>query len=315
MPYIIVILLLIFAVFYKQEVIKEIKYVNRQTGEIEVEKVAGEAYLKWLYYNPLGKISAKTIVKNKFLSEYYGKQMDKPESKFKIPEFINNFDINLEESEKQYFDSFNDFFVRKLKPEARPVNTEKNSITSPADGKIIAFPNLKETDNFFVKGKQFDIKKFFENEDIYKKYENGTMLIIRLCPTDYHRYHFPIDGFVKNDIKIQGDYLSVSPYAVKQNIDIYFNNKRSYSEMDTDNTGTVVMAEIGATMVGSIIQTFEENSPIKKGEEKGYFEFGGSTVILFFEKDKISIDEDILENSKKGFETQVFMGEKIAVTK
>ena len=141
------------------------------------------------------------------------------------------------------------------------------------------------------------------------------MLIIRLCPTDYHRYHFPIDGFVKNDIKIQGDYLSVSPYAVKQNIDIYFNNKRSYSEMDTDNTGTVVMAEIGATMVGSIIQTFEENSPIKKGEEKGYFEFGGSTVILFFEKDKISIDEDILENSKKGFETQVFMGEKIAVTK
>ena len=141
------------------------------------------------------------------------------------------------------------------------------------------------------------------------------MLIIRLCPTDYHRYHFPIDGFVKNDIKIQGDYLSVSPYAVKQNIDIYFNNKRSYSEMDTDNTGTVVMAEIGATMVGSIIQTFKENSPIKKGEEKGYFEFGGSTVILFFEKDKISIDEDILENSKKGLETQVFMGEKIAVTK
>nr|MBP6282273.1 phosphatidylserine decarboxylase [Leptotrichiaceae bacterium] len=125
----------------------------------------------------------------------------------------------------------------------------------------------------------------------------------------------PVDGFVKNDIKIQGDYLSVSPYAVKQNIDIYFNNKRSYSEIDTENIGTVVMAEIGATMVGSIIQTFKENSPIKKGEEKGYFEFGGSTVILFFEKDKISIDEDILENSKKGLETQVFMGEKIAASK
>ena len=141
------------------------------------------------------------------------------------------------------------------------------------------------------------------------------MLIIRLCPTDYHRYHFPVDGFVKNDIKIQGDYFSVSPYAVKQNIDIYFNNKRSYSEIDTENTGTVVMAEIGATMVGSIIQTFKENSPIKKGEEKGYFEFGGSTVILFFEKDKITIDEDILENSKKGLETQIFMGEKIAKSK
>lgn len=308
---IVIIAFLAYFVFYKKELIKEIKYVNRKTGTIEIEKVAGESYLKWLYYNPVGKLAVKTIVKNKFLSEYYGRQMDKEESKYKIPDFVVKFDINLDESEKKYFDSFNDFFVRKLKPEARPIDISMNSVVSPADGKILAFPDLKETDNFFVKGKEFDLKKFFQGKDIYKKFEKGTMIIVRLCPTDYHRYHFPVDGFVKNDIKIDGDYLSVSPYAVKQNIDIYFNNKRSYAEIETKESGTVVMAEIGATMVGSILQTFTENSKIVKGQEKGYFEFGGSTVILFFEKDKIKVDGDILNNSKNGLETQIYMGEKI----
>lgn len=311
MYYVILVFMLFFTLFYKQEVIKEIKYVNRKTSAIETEKVAGEAYLKWLYYNPFGKIAVKTIIKNKFLSEYYGEKMDMPDSKYKIPEFVDKFKIDLNESEKQYFDSFNDFFIRKLKPEVRVIDQSENSLVSPADGKILAFENLEETDSFFVKGKKFDIKKFFDGNEIYKKYEKGTMLIVRLCPTDYHRYHFPVEGYVKNDIKINGDYFSVSPYAVKHNIEIYFNNKRSYSLIDTENFGDVVMAEIGATMVGTIIQTYKENTFVKKGQEKGYFKFGGSTVILFFEKGKVKIDSDILENSKKGLETQIHMGEKI----
>ncbi|MBN2837207.1 MAG: phosphatidylserine decarboxylase [Fusobacteriaceae bacterium] len=311
MPYIIIVIILFFTFFYKQEVINEIKYVNRKTSTIETEKVAGEFYLKWLYYNPIGKISAKAIIKNRFVSEYYGKQMDKPKSKFKIPDFINKFGINLDESEKQYFDSFNDFFVRKLKNESRIIDLNEKTAVSPADGKILAFENIEETDSFFVKGKKFNLKTFFMNNEIYKKYEKASMLIIRLCPTDYHRYHFPVNGYVNADIKIDGNYYSVSPYAVKHNIDIYFNNKRSYSLINTDNFGDVVMAEIGATMVGAIIQTYQENSFIKKGEEKGFFKFGGSTVILFFEKGKIKIDSDLLSNSKKGLETQIYMGERI----
>lgn len=305
---------IIIAIFYKQELIKDIKFVNRKTGNIEVEKVAGEAYLKWLYYNPIGKLATKTIIKNKFLSEYYGKKMKSSDSKFNIPSFVDKFGINLEESQEQYFDSFNDFFIRKLKPYARPIDSNENSLVSPADGKMLVFQNINDTTSFFAKGKQFDLNKFFEGREIYKDFLDGTMIIVRLCPTDYHRYHFPADGFVGEDVKIDGDYLSVSPYAVKQNIDIYFNNKRSYSIIESDKFGKVVMAEIGATMVGSIIQTYKENSSIKKGEEKGYFEFGGSTTILFFEKNRVKVDEDILSNSLKGLETSVLMGEKIGIS-
>ncbi len=310
MIYVIVIIVL-FIVFYKNQVLKEIKFVNRKTGKVEVEKVAGEAYLKWLYYNPLGRVATKALVKNKFLSEYYGKKMKEKDSRFKVPKFVDEYNIDLEEAQEQYFDSFNDFFIRKLKPEARPIDTTIGSLISPADGKILAFENLKETSSFFIKGKKFSLEEFFQGKQIYKNFIDGTMLIIRLCPTDYHRYHFPCEGIAYEDIKIEGDYYSVSPYAVKQNIDIYFNNKRSYCLIESKEFGHVVMAEIGATMVGSIIQTYKENSKIYKGQEKGYFEFGGSTTILFFEKGKVNIDRDILENTKKALETQVFMGEKI----
>lgn len=314
MIYAIIILVLIL-IFFKNQLIKEIKFVNRKTGKIEIEKVAGESYLKWLYYNPLGKITAKTLVKNKFLSEYYGKKMKEKDSRFKVPKFVDEYNINLDESQEQYFDSFNDFFIRKLKPEARPIDLLEDSLVSPADGKILAFENLKDTSSFFIKGKEFSLEKFFQGKQIYKNFINGTMLIIRLCPTDYHRYHFPCDGIAYEDVKIDGDYYSVSPYAVKQNIDIYFNNKRSYCLIESKKFGNVVMAEIGATMVGSIVQTYKENSIVSKGQEKGYFEFGGSTTILFFEKGKVTIDQDLLENTKKGLETQIFMGEKIGIKK
>jgi phosphatidylserine decarboxylase len=312
----IVSLVFIYFIFiYKNSVIEKIEYIDRKTGEIRVEKVPGEGYLKWLYYNPFGKITAKTIVANKFLSEYYGTKMKSPSSKNKVNEFITNFGININESQKKDFESFNDFFIRKLTENARPIALESDSVASPADGKILAFENLKDTETFFIKGKEFDLRKFFLGNDIYKKYENGTLLIVRLCPADYHRYHFPVDGLAKKSVDIGGDFLSVSPYAVKQNIDIYFNNKRSYNEIETEKSGTVIMAEIGATMVGSIIPTFKENSNVSKGDEKGYFEFGGSTVILLFEKGKINIDEDIFLNTKKGYETSVLMGEKIGILK
>ncbi len=115
--------------------------------------------------------------------------------------------------------------------------------------------------------------------------------------------------------KIRGDYCSVSTHAIKRNFRIFCENKREYSIISTENFGDVVMAEVGATMVGGIVQTFKENSFVKKGDEKGYFLFGGSTCILVFEKDKVKIDKDILENTKKQLETRIYMGEKFASKK
>ena len=136
-------------------------------------------------------------------------------------------------------------------------------------------------------------------------------MIIRLAPIDYHRFHFPCDGIISESKLINGDYYSVSTHAIKKNFRILCENKREFSILKTKNFGEIAMFEVGATMVGGIKQSYQPNTSIKKGEEKGYFYFGGSTCVLVFEKGKIRIDRDLVENTKKGIETKVYMGEKI----
>lgn len=295
---------------------KKIEYIERKTGEIKVEKVPGEKYLKFLYYNPLGELPLNLVVKKKFLTEYYGKKMDKPESVKKIPSFIEQADINIAEAKKRVeeFKSFNDFFYRELKEGARTVDYRENVLASPADGKILAFENLDREKEFYIKGDKFTLEEFFADKKLANKYKNGVFMIIRLAPIDYHRFHFPADGEISESKLINGVYYSVSTYAIKKNFRILCENKREYSILKTEKFGDIAMFEVGATMVGGIKQSYKSNSYVKKGEEKGYFYFGGSTCVLVFEMGKVKIDEDLLENTKKGIETKVYMGEKIGIS-
>lgn len=295
---------------------KKIEYIERKTGEIKVEKVPGEKYLKFLYYNPLGELPLNLVVKKKFLTEYYGKKMDKPESVKKIPSFIEQADINIAEAKKRVeeFKSFNDFFYRELKEGARTVDYRENVLASPADGKILAFENLDIEKEFYIKGDKFTLEKFFADKELANKYKNGVFMIIRLAPIDYHRFHFPADGEISESKLIDGVYYSVSTHAIKKNFRILCENKREYSILKTEKFGDIAMFEVGATMVGGIKQSYKPNSYVKKGEEKGYFYFGGSTCVLVFERGKVKIDEDLLENTKKGIETKVYMGEKIGIS-
>ncbi|MBM6691210.1 phosphatidylserine decarboxylase [Fusobacterium mortiferum] len=295
---------------------KKIEYIERKTGEIKVEKVPGEKYLKFLYYNPLGELPLNLVVKKKFLTEYYGKKMDKPESVKKIPSFIEQADINIAEAKKRVeeFKSFNDFFYRELKEGARTVDYRENVLASPADGKILAFENLDREKEFYIKGDKFTLEEFFADKELANKYKNGVFMIIRLAPIDYHRFHFPADGEISESKLIDGVYYSVSTYAIKKNFRILCENKREYSILKTEKFGDIAMFEVGATMVGGIKQSYKSNSYVKKGEEKGYFYFGGSTCVLVFERGKVKIDEDLLENTKKGIETKVYMGEKIGIS-
>lgn len=293
----------------------KIRYIERKTGEVLVEKVPGEKYLKFLYYNPLGELPLNMIVRKKFLTEYYGKKMDSRESCKKIPSFVEEAEINIEEAKKsvEEFTSFNDFFYRELKDGRRPINQDENVLVSPADGKIIVFDNLSDKDKLFVKGDKFTLEEFFGSKELAQKYEGGVFLIVRLAPVDYHRFHFPVDGKISNSRLIDGYYYSVSTHAVKKNFRIFCENKREYSILSTEKFGDIAMFEVGATMVGGIKQTYTPESFVKKGEEKGYFFFGGSTCVLVFEKDKIEIDKDLIENTKKGIETKVYMGERIGI--
>ena len=296
---------------------KKIEYINRKTNKKEVENVPAENFMKFLYYNPFGKLALNAIIKRKFLSSWYGKNMDSKKSCEKIEDFVKNNSINMKESIKKIneFTSFNDFFIRKLKDGARKIDQSETALVSPADGKIFAINNFKGLDKFFVKGQEFSMKEFLNDEKLAKQFENGTFLIIRLAPADYHRYHFPLNGKISENKEINGYYYSVSPHAIRTNFKIFCENKREYSILETKEFGDVCIVEVGATMVGGIKQTYKENSFVKKGDEKGYFFFGGSTVILLFEKDKIQIDEDILKNSSNGIETKIFMGEHIGEKK
>ncbi len=289
-----------------------IQYFDRESGLLKTEKVAGEKWLVWLYNNPVGEATLWALAKRKVVSSVYGNRMDDPSSTKKIQPFVEEFDIDMSIAQKPEFNSFNDFFTRKLKNDARPVDTISTITVSPADGKILAYANISNSD-FIIKGYRFDIFSFLNNAALAQNYLDGTLLIIRLAPPDYHRFHFPISGSVSPNTRIDGDYYSVNPLALRKMVEIFCLNKREFTIITNPLFGDVVIAEVGATMVGSIIQTYTGNF-VKKGEEKGYFKFGGSTVVLLFEKNKIRIDDDLLINTLKGYETVIREGERVGVS-
>lgn len=288
-----------------------IQFVDRDSGLTKTEKVAGEKWLVWLYNNPLGEATLWALVKRKMVSSLYGDLMDRPASAEKIEPFVEEFNIDMNEAKKQNFNSFNEFFTRELKPDSRMIDTNSTVVVSPADGKILAYADISSTD-FIVKGYRFDVSTFLDNDELADEFQDGSLIVIRLAPNDYHRFHFPLGGKVTATSKVEGDYYSVNPIALREMVEIFCLNKREFAVIENPVFGKVIMAEVGATMVGSIIQTYS-NGFVEKGEEKGFFEFGGSTVVLLFEKDKINLDEDLLENTLKGLETYVLMGERIGV--
>lgn len=293
---------------------KKIQFIDRKTGKIYQEIVPCEKWLQWLYYNPFGNLALKSVVKRKFFTQWYGKKMDRPHSKAKILDFVTNLDIDMNEVLRPLndFTTFNDFFIRQLKPEVRPINRNDNVITSPADGKMLAFPCMHGLDTFFAKGQKFSLEELLRDQYLIEKYTGCSLIIIRLSPADCHRFYFPADGRISKSSKIDGAYYSVSSYAVKKKMHIYWENIRECSVLHTDNAGDILLCEVGATMVGSIVQRYHTETNVKKGQEKGWFKFGGSTIIVLFEKEKVQIDFDIIENTKNGYETSIQIGEGIA---
>ncbi|MCT4580352.1 MAG: phosphatidylserine decarboxylase [Flavobacteriales bacterium] len=289
----------------------KIKYIDRASGDTKTEHPPAEGLLKFLYDNPFGKTLALPLIKRKLLSEIYGRRMDAKTSIKKIKPFVEDLNIDMTESllKIDQFSSFNDFFYRKLKPESRPIG---DGFVSPGDGRLLAFENIDSIHSFFVKGRKFTLSEFLQDHKLAKKYEGGTLIILRLAPNDYHRFHFPFDGTPSEVTKIKGSYFSVSPYALANNFTTVFcENKREFCTLTTKEKGDLLLVPIGATMVGSIIETYRPNASLKKGAEMGYFAFGGSTVVVLAEAGKLTIDQDILTNTANQIETFVKMGEKI----
>ena len=289
----------------------EILYYDRYREEVCSEKVYGDRSLRWTYGTPAGRIALHLLVKRALFSHWYGWSMDRPGTRWKIEPFIEKFELDASEFALQAdaFKNFNEFFFRKLKSEARPISSKFSSICFPADGRHLCVPDLSNCDGLFVKGEMFDLKTLIGDHELARRYENGSLLLSRLCPTDYHRFHFPIDGVPASARLLNGHLFSVNPIALCQNIQILATNKRVLTKFVTESCGTVLIMEIGATCVGGICQTYEPDAAVAKGDEKGYFRFGGSSTIVIFEPGRVVFDEDLVEHSSQHRELYARMGD------
>lgn len=290
-----------------------IKIYNRETKNYEEEKVAGKKYLDWCYESPIGKSLTELLIKRKLISKLYGNYCDTKFSKKKISSFINDFDIdiNIANKKTEDFTSFNDFFFRTLTEDARPIDKDPSVLVSPGDGRLFAYDNISMDNLVQVKGITYSLSELIQDNEIAKEYEGGVCMVLRLCPTDYHRFHFVDSGIPTDTNFINGNYYSVNPVALERIPKLYCQNKREWSLFKSDNFGDIIHVEVGATCVGTIIQTYTPGNHVSKGDEKGFFKFGGSTTILFFKKDTITINEDILDQTNLNFECKVLMGETI----
>lgn len=295
-------------------------YIDRKTQTPKVEKIYGGKWLHFLYQHRLRWIGFPLlylIATCALCSRFYGFLQRRSYTKKKIEPFIKDFDVNTVDFEKpiSHFSSFNDFFCRKLKPEARPIAAGNDIAIIPADGRFLVYPDISLCDGIFVKGKAFSLKNLLSDLDLYQEYKEGGLMIGRLAPVDYHRFHFPTEGVPNQTKFIDGKLFSVNPLALMKNISIFTQNKRALTLLEQTPFGKIILMEIGATHVGSIHQTYKPDQPVQKGEEKGFFSFGGSALIYIFPKNSIEFCQDLLNNSKNHLETLCQMGQPLGKKK
>jgi phosphatidylserine decarboxylase len=294
-----------------------IPYIDRKTNALCQEKIYGGRALSCLYGDRFwSKILHYTVLPLlaclPFFSRFYGFLQKRPSSRAKIKPFIQTYGIDTSEFESQDFRSFNDFFIRKLKPSSRPIVANPNVAVMPADGRYLVYPQFEQ---FSVKGQSFDLAEFLNDSFYARRFRTGSLVIARLCPIDYHRFHFPCDGTASPARLINGPLYSVNPLALRKRLAILSENKRMITEIESELFGTILYVEIGATAVGTIQQTFNPEEKVSKGQEKGFFQFGGSCLALLFEENRIVFDADLIANTQRGFETLAKFGESLGIAK
>lgn len=283
-------------------------------GKFVEENIESLNFLRFLYKNFLGKTLRKLFI-NRYISKIYGSYQNSFLSKKKILPFIERHNINTAEFKKNIseFRSFNDFFTRELKSEARPIVPDENILISPADSKLFVATDIFEKTNFFVKNEKFNLEFFLQNKNLAYEYFNGTMMLFRLAPYDYHRFHFPADCIPSKPIRIPGKYESVNPIVYSSGVQPLIKNERHLIILETEEFGEVLVVLVGALLVGKIIETFVSERRYNKGDEMGYFAFGGSTVALIFKQGVINPKEIFLKHSSLGYETEIKMGQAVNI--
>jgi len=212
------------------------------------------------------------------------------------------------------YKSFNEFFIREFQPGQRSFTANDNEMGAFAEARYFGHESMSDELKIPVKGSMLRALDLIGDAELAADFIGGPLMIARLCPVDYHRYHYPDNGKTLKAFTVPGDLHSVNPLALKYRQDIFIKNERRVAILETDHFGKLAYIEVGATCVGKIVQSFDESQPFKKGDEKGFFLFGGSTVVLCGEKGKLAPSSDMLENTRAGIETYIQLGDVVAQT-
>lgn len=267
----------------------------------------GDLAMRFLYNTFFGRVLLKLFV-NVYASKLAGCVLNSRASKIFIGKFIKSNNIDMSEYKEVKYKSFNDFFTREAKESRRPFSNNKRELPSPCDAKLTAYKITGEN-LFSIKKTVYDVKSLLLDDKLANEYTGGACLIFRLTPDDYHRYCFIDDGEILAHKKIRGIFHTVRPVALKR-YKVFAQNAREYTVMQTQNFGKAIQIEIGAMLVGKICN-HKTSGTFSRGEEKGMFEYGGSTILLLFKNDAVTIDENIFMNTAANKETIVRMGEGI----
>lgn len=293
---------------------KTLRIFDRKNQQFTEEKIYGEGGMRFLYENPIGRILEGSLLSRPWFSKLYGAYQASGMSRHKTSPFIQDFKIPMDEYEKGPFPSFNDFFIRKFLPGKRSFENSPDRFSAPAEGRYLVFSSITENTALPIKGATLNGPSLLGNAPEMKRFYGGPGFIARLCPVDYHRFHFPDSGKILSETRIEGPLHSVNPVALAVRGDLLFRNERVVTVIETENFGALAYVEVGAICVGKIVQSYGPEKFVKRGEEKGYFLFGGSTVIVVGEPGKFSFDPDLLEKSTAGTECLIRLGEGIATT-
>lgn len=288
-----------------------IQFIDRETGETKQEKVYGGGLVRFLYSTRLGSVIESALAR-RLLSDVYGLYQSSGISRRKVNRFISDFDLDMSEYVAGPFNSFNDFFIREFRSGARTFPSDSTTMGAVAEGRYLGYETITPEMSFPVKGQYLSSEALLDHPKYNQRFMGGPLIIARLCPVDYHRFHFPDSGKERDRYERQGQYHSVNPLALSKIPQVFCINKRSISILETENFGELAYIEVGAMCVGEIAQSYKVKSSFSRGQEKGYFLFGGSTVILIGTPGSWIPSKDILINTGNKIETFVKLGDRIA---
>lgn len=282
-------------------------------GKLHREQGVQDRLLLALYGTGIGRRIVKLLVRPG-ISAIAGKFLDTGWSRCLISPFIRICRLDMSpflRKDAKEFTSYNDFFTREINPEKRPVDPDPCHLPAPCDGKVTVYPIGKDI-SFTIKNTVYTVESLLRSKRLARHFAGGYAVILRLCVDDYHRYLYPLSGEKSDNYYLPGVFHTVNPVAV-ETAGVFKENAREFTLIRNKEFGTVLQMEVGALMVGRICN-YHQSGNVKRGQEKGKFEFGGSTVILLLQKDRAKIREDLLRNTAAEIETQMKMGECIAET-